>query len=291
MWIGAMNNPENDLHSEIEWMSSANLDFIDLTLEPPRAASWSIDVRALRTLLEKKQLKVVGHTAYYLPVSSPFESLRKAAVQELLHCLKVFHELGATGMNLHPQRYAPFHERAFIIERNLQTIRDLLPTSEKLGVPIMVENIPGDFNDAEQLADLLDPLPQLGLHLDIGHANLMVEENTTGEILQRFGPRLKHVHLHDNKGGTADLHLPLGTGTVDVAQSIRCLHRAGYDGTITLEVFSPDKHHFEYSRDLLRKTWNEAIARERGKSLHTNLPVDARQKSQFQAPATAGKRE
>jgi hypothetical protein len=38
------------------------------------------------------------------------------------------------------------------------------------------------------------------------------------------------------------------------------LKRAGYDGTITLEVFTPDKHYLTYSRDVLRKLWDETKA-------------------------------
>jgi sugar phosphate isomerase/epimerase len=110
------------------------------------------------------------------------------------------------------------------------------------------------------LAPLLDPFPEIGLHLDIGHANLQVSQNTTEELLQAYGPRLRHVHLHDNKGGSADLHLPLGTGTVDVVQHVRSLKQCGYDGTITLEVFSPDRHYLAYSRDRLRQLWDEAGA-------------------------------
>jgi sugar phosphate isomerase/epimerase len=68
---------------------------------------------------------------------------------------------------------------------------------------------------------------------------------------------LKHVHLHDNKGGTADLHLPLGTGNVDLFGCVRALKSVGYDDTITLEVFSKDHHYLKYSRDVLRKVWDE----------------------------------
>ena len=121
----------------------------------------------------------------------------------------------------------------------------------------MIENLPGDYNSAPQLGDLLDHIPELGLHLDIGHANLQVPHNTTEEILRDYGSRLKHVHLHDNLGGHADLHLPLGTGTVDLRRSVEVLQACGYDGTITLEVFSPDKRHLTYSRDKLHSTWNE----------------------------------
>ena len=80
------------------------------------------------------------------------------------------------------------------------------------------------------------------------------------ELLRDYGSRLRHVHLHDNKGGSADLHLPLGTGSVDVRGAIRGLKSIGYDGTITLEVFTPDRHHLAYSRDSLQRIWNEECA-------------------------------
>jgi sugar phosphate isomerase/epimerase len=121
----------------------------------------------------------------------------------------------------------------------------------------MLENQPADYNPAAQMGELLGPLPGLGLHLDIGHANLMTAESTVGELLAAYGDRLRHVHLHDNKGGMADLHLPLGTGTVDLRQAVRQLQAYGYDGTITLEVFTPDTHHLTYSRDLLQRVWAE----------------------------------
>lgn len=261
MQIGAMNHPALNLLKEIESAAQSGFDFIDLTLEPPLAAARGLDVRAVRHALEACNLGVVGHTAYYLPLGSPFESLRRAAVEELTVCLRVFAELGASWMNLHPDRQAPFHSRQFVIERNLQTINDLLGTARDCGIGLMIENLPQGFNSPAQLAELLDSTPELGLHLDIGHANLMVERNTTDSILEAYGPRLRHVHLHDNKGGSADLHLPLGTGALDTAHHVRSLHAHGYDGTVTLEVFAADLHYLAYSRDVFRRLWNEARVR------------------------------
>jgi sugar phosphate isomerase/epimerase len=86
----------------------------------------------------------------------------------------------------------------------------------------------------------------------------MVQSNTTDELLAAYGSRLQHVHLHDNKGGTADLHLPLGAGNIETVHYVRSLQAAGYDGTITLEVFTPDRHHLEYSRDVLRQVWDDS---------------------------------
>lgn len=257
MLIGAMNHPLNPVVEEIEWMAAMGLDFVDLTLEPPAAASWRIDPSAIRAALQKHKLRVVGHTAFYLPLGSAFESVRKAAVSELRCCLEAFGAIGCPWMNVHPDRYAPMHDRRFFIEQNIRSFHELLPEAKRVGTGLMIENLPGDYNSAPQLGELLEPLPDLGLHLDIGHANLEVPHNTTEEILAAYGSRLRHVHLHDNKGGIADLHLPLGAGTLDLPRALRALKRSGYDGTITLEVFTRDRHYLAYSRDVLRRMWDE----------------------------------
>src|SRR5207244_12518549 len=51
--------------------------------------------------------------------------------------------------------------------------------------------------------------------------------------------------------------MPLGTGGVDVGLTVKMLKSCGYDETITLEVFTPDRRHLAYSRDVLRKAWDE----------------------------------
>ena len=257
MLIGAMNHPANEVVAEIEWMADLGLQFIDLTLEPPAAASWRVDVAAIRRALERHGMPVVGHTAFYLPLSSAFEKIRCAAVEELHQCLEVFSQVGARWMNLHPDRHTPMHDRSFFIRRNLETFRELMPVAKRLGVGLMIENLPGCYNTVRELGELLDPIPELGLHLDIGHANLMVPCNSTEDILAAYGDRVRHVHLHDNKGGHEDLHLPLGAGNIDLRRAICALRRCGYDGTITLEVFTPDKHYLAYSRDVLRAIWDE----------------------------------
>lgn len=255
-----MNHPKRPVLEEIEWMSEMGLEFIDLTLEPPAAASWMIDIDAIRSALQQHGLAAVGHTAFYLPLASPFEPIRRAAVEELKRCLEIFHRLGVAWMNIHPDRNIPLHERKFEIDRNLESLRELSTVAENLGVGLMIENIPGHFNNAMQMGWILDPMPKLGLHLDIGHCNLWVDtkRNTAEEILAAYGHRLQHVHLHDNRGGHADLHLPLGTGTLDLHNALKALRAIGYDGTITLEVFSPDRAYLAHSRDVLRRAWEEA---------------------------------
>jgi hypothetical protein len=84
--------------------------------------------------------------------------------------------------------------------------------------------------------------------------------NHKNVYLDRLGNKLLHVHLSENDG-TADQHLPLGAAprsTTDWPGHIKKLKASGYDGTITLEVFAPQKEYLLLSRDLLRRWWVEA---------------------------------
>jgi sugar phosphate isomerase/epimerase len=255
MQIGAMNHPGEPLHREVAWMAELGLDFIDLTLEPPAAATWQIKPEEVKQLLQDHRLGVIGHTAYYLPIGSSFESLRRAAVDELKRALECFAAIGAKWMNVHPDGHAPFTDEVTIVQRNIASLRELAAFAAPLGVSVMLENVPGRFNSVAQLAPVFDAVPQAGVHLDLGHCNLSVARSTAGELIEHFARRLAHVHLHDNRGGHADLHLALGMGDVDVPAHVRQLRAAGYDGTITLEVFARDRHYLGYSRDELRRLW------------------------------------
>ena len=258
MKIGAMNHPGEPLRREVAWMAELKLDFIDLTLEPPANATWQLRPAEVATLLRDHGLGVIGHTAYYLPIGSSFESLRRAAIDELKRALEFFAAMGVKWMNVHPDGHAPFVDEHTVVQRNIASLTELVEFARPLGVKVMLENVPGRFNSVAQLAPIFDAVPEAGLHLDIGHCNLSGARSTAGELIARFGARLAHVHMHDNRGGHADLHLALGMGELDHAAHVRELRASGYDATITLEVFARDRHYLAYSRDRLREWWNAA---------------------------------
>jgi len=93
-----MNHPAQEIVHEIEWMADMGLGFIDLTLEPPRAASWKVDPKTIGQALTRHHMAIVGHTAFYLPIASGIEEIRRASLVELRRCVDVFGELGARWM-------------------------------------------------------------------------------------------------------------------------------------------------------------------------------------------------
>lgn len=256
--IGMMNNPQMDLLEEIAWAEKNRFDFMDLTLEPSAAHPKLIKVKPVRQALRDAGLEIIGHTAYYLPWASPFETLRKAALTEMGWTVEVFSQLGASKVSVHPDRSIPFalNSKA-ILEKNMESLKRMEEMAKPLGIQILVENMDRFFNTTEQIRETLRRMPDLGFHLDVGHANLNVERNRTEEFLEAFRDRLVHVHVSDNFGKKEDLHLPLGAGTIPWKKIISRLKKSGYDRTITLEVFSPDRRYLLFSRDKLRELWGE----------------------------------
>src|ERR671924_27624 len=191
-----MNNPFRPLADELRRIAAAGFEYVDLTLEPPGA--WPVVPEEVRELVEESGLGVVGHTAWYLPVASPFPPLRTAARGLFLEAFHAFAAVGATHVTIHPD---------------------------------------------------------VRFHLDVGHAHLAGD--TTGELLAAFGDRLAHVHVSDNFG-VDDLHLPLGAGSIAWRDVIDRLRGIGYDGTVTLEMHSPEPRHLEVSLRLWREWWRSA---------------------------------
>jgi len=126
----------------------------------------------------------------------------------------------------------------------LDSLEQLLPEAEKLGIVIAVENSYERSNTPEEVAACIEHFdsPFIGCCLDVGHAHLMepfpgkrrelyfdemdaawgerVEEYSGA--LERLAPHIVTCHLHDNDG-YSDAHRLPGEGTIDWRELIRKL--------------------------------------------------------------------
>jgi sugar phosphate isomerase/epimerase len=254
--LGLMNDPSQPLERELERIAALGFRLVDLTLEPQGA--WPVEPAAVRRWLDAAGLEAVGHTAPFLPLASAYAELEVAARDLYVRTCEVFSEIGIGLVNLHPTLRGLRGRDA--VERNAEAVAEVAARAAELGQVIMVENMGGGFGTPEELRPLVDAAANVRFHLDIGHANVRPygQPNRLPALLDAFGDRIAHVHVHDNKG-RYDEHLPLGVGNLDFREAARLLRRTGWDGTLTLEVFAKQPVYTHASRDLWLAAWDEAV--------------------------------
>ena len=252
MKLGVMNNPTGDPVGEIKTAAANGFDFIDLTLEYPQAHIDVINQEAVMKALEETGLGVVGHTAYYLPFASPMGEIRDAAVHDVISGLDFFKRAGAKIVTVHPDSGRGAVDQTTVVSLNALSFKIISDEAEKRGLTLVAENVPGNFSSVESLKALLASVPALGFHLDVGHAH--IRGNRFRRLLSAFKSKLLHVHLSDNRF-RADDHMPIGAGNIDWGEVIPAIKKSGYDSTITLEVFSPDKRYVVGSKEKVLELW------------------------------------
>jgi len=238
MKLGYPNHPRRNVIEEIDWIGRNGFDFVDLCLEPDRASVEAVDTAAVRDALRRWKLQAVGHTAWYLPIASPMSQLRRAAVATAKDYLAAFKSIGVEAVTVHADWPTGLFTVDEAVAWQIESLAALVAEGAEIGIRIMYEAATKQWDTAETMARVLDAVPGLLCHLDLGHCNLFGRDPAA--TIDRFARRLHHVHVHDNDG-RSDLHLPPGTGTIDWPAVFRALARAHYDRTLTLEVFSSDR--------------------------------------------------
>ncbi|MCP4544286.1 MAG: sugar phosphate isomerase/epimerase [Chloroflexi bacterium] len=139
------------------------------------------------------------------------------------------------------------------ITRKLEVLEMWVEHAARAGVTLCIENL---SEHANHFAPAFRRLPALCMTLDLGHGQILSRPNAAFDFIAHFPDRIRHVHLHDNHGGTEvkdDLHLPIGEGSVDFATILRELRAVGYGGGFSFEL---QTEFIEPGRDVIQEIWN-----------------------------------
>ena len=168
MKIGVMNHPAKPVYDEIIAFGEARFDFVDLTIEGPKALN--IDPEKMLPVLDRYNMTVTGHTDPCLPWAYPINEVRKACLQELERCAGIFSALGSEIMNIHPCYYCPPAMKTGLVDWNIEALQPIVEMANDHGLTVVIENFRAPFDRASTLRTILQSVPGLKLHLDIGHA-------------------------------------------------------------------------------------------------------------------------
>ena len=210
-------------------------------------------------------LKFVDSHAMFGPrldLCTPLPHDRRIAVHRLNMTLEIIAYMGVDTITVHVGNNVRQPEQYRSVEQNIDRIEDMLsqilPTAEKLGITVCIENIWFPTNTPEVLLGIKEHFPTdaLGFCYDAGHANLCEKgyfhENggAHGVVWQEFYgkepvwddkigekmlPQIVNCHLHDNDGN-ADYHRCPGAGNIDWKKIADLLRRAPRLKNIQSEV-------------------------------------------------------
>lgn len=258
---GASNFPIRPLSAEVKTLSAFGFDYLELCLDPPYGLPEKIDTAELKRISAGEGLPVlVGHLPAFVWLADAYQSIREASLLEVRKALDVLVELEVEKAVLHPAYITGLLRITPEVGRHLargSLVRILADAGER-GITLCLENMfprAGHMYRPEEFVEILKEFPELAVTLDLGHGNIKAPAGRVVALVEAAGDRIKHVHLSDNSGGD-DEHLPLGAGRVDIIGGLSALKRMDYDGTFTLEVFSPDRDYLVMSLNKIREIWN-----------------------------------
>ena len=212
---------------------------------------------------------VCDHIHWLKPLSAPDEATRQIGFEGLIIALEDAKAYGATSVLLVPGIVAgasrpgvPFQE---CWDRSIVEIRKAIPTAQKLGVKIAIENVGNNFiNTPEQAVDYLKAINSewVGWHFDIGnHGRLGPPERW----VQVLGKRISRIHIKEfvaapppapeaksKKGGGGD-RPKLLEGDNNWPAIMAALDAVGYTGWAISEQPGPQAADVESARDLAQR--------------------------------------
>ena len=186
---------------------------------------------------------------WQFPLSADDESVRRKGVQMVDRSLQAAAWLGVEALLVVPGFLAPLggDSRVHVpydvaLDRIRDGIGQLVPTAEKVGVTLGIENV---WNrvllSPLEMRDFIDGFNsgRVGSYLDVGN---MILFGYAEDWVRILGKRVCSVHFKDFKRsvGTLDGFCDLLEGDVNYPAVMAELRRIGYDGPCVAEFFGLD---------------------------------------------------
>jgi sugar phosphate isomerase/epimerase len=194
-------------------------------------------------------------TGYYddAPPSSFFEpsvvnpdaDLRAWRVDYTKRAVDLADATGAPAVCLASGRPLPGTLPETAYDHLLDSLHDILDYAEPRGVDVGIEFEPELLVEStDEVLTLIEDVGRdgLGVNLDVGHAAVYGEDPR--ESIEKAAGHITGVHLEDIAGGVRGKHYHLvpGDGDIDFAAVFDALDGVGYDGFVTLELYTyPDR--------------------------------------------------
>ncbi len=208
--------------------------------------------QAIRDALTQNRLQIANINAFMMHAVDdrrqkywhpswiePDANYRQVRIDHTKRALTMAKELGAPCITTEPG--GPLEGRTWkeCLKLFVEMLKPVVEHAEKEGVLLLVEPEPDLLIEtADQYLEFAQHFtsPYLGLNFDIGHSYCVNDDPAA--TVRRLGPLIRHVHLEDIAATRIHHHLIPGEGVIDFAGTLTALKDVGYDGWVTIELYT-----------------------------------------------------
>ena len=251
---------ERDI-DRIREISRAGFKYVDYSMISNEAqaymhSGWRDDVKRLKEETDKLGVSFVQmHSPEFetLETLDPNENWDEK-LSQTLRTIEIAGELGIKSTVVHAgiKRNTPWEET---MRLNKEFYQLLVPTMEKTGVNVLVENVgkPDNtgrcfLNTGSRVREFIEYFNHPLLHAcwDIGHGNVFPNQSEEMKIVREH---IYAIHYNDNFGDSRDMHTIPFLGNGEHAKNIKTLIDIGFDGPFTFEcVFTAHPGLMEFDK-------------------------------------------
>lgn len=206
-----------------------------------RLTSTTEEIAAIREEARAAGLVVTSVSTmqlFYCPLSSPLPAVREQGCAIVRKMLEATAQLGGDLILITPGMVTPDVPYDEVWQRSRETIAELVPYAQELGISIALENVWNKFLSSPlEFCDYIDSFESayVGAYFDVAN---VLRFGYPDQWIRILGPRLKRVHFKDFRLDIDDLRgfTALLQGDVPWARVMDALKCVGYRDWVVVEV-------------------------------------------------------
>lgn len=245
-----------DLKQALRSIAKIGYDAAEILCDHPHWLSHRVsrdEVNAIRNLLAEQGLAISNLNAntangYFDPLppenvfepalSSNNETWRSWRIDYSIRTLKLAKQIGAHCISVTSGQPGSGGKPETGIGLFVDSLRIICEQAEQLDIRVGIEYEPGLLVErASELAAVIERVssPCIGANLDIGHSFLTGE--SPQEAVSLLQGRIWNTHIEDIHANK-HYHLIPGEGELPFSKYLQALQTAGYDGYLTVELYT-----------------------------------------------------
>ncbi|NEU55484.1 sugar phosphate isomerase/epimerase [Halorussus sp. MSC15.2] len=249
----------------VEILADAGYDGVELLFDQPHLyppETDEEDVAELRRALDDDDLAISNCNAFmltaiegfhhpsYVEPDAEYRQKRIDYTREALHLADAF---DAEYISIEPGGPIPDGKsREWAMETFVQSLNEVIPTAEELGVDLLVEPEPDLLIETtDQFLEFVDMVDSsaVGCNFDAGHLFCVGEDPAAA--VETLGEYADHYHVEDIPADRSHEHTQLGAGAMDIDAFLEAVEASGYDGFVTVELYPYQETAEETARDAM----------------------------------------